>query len=122
EFLAENPKHAIGQLAQETLEVLPLQIAWAEGNSERVIELAQEKRAGRENVLSVSDAAMDAWDAYARIYLGGESNLDSAKALLDESITYLDKTVPTEIQNLENPEVQTWYTLAVLAVVLRIRG
>jgi len=122
EFLAENPKHAIGQLAQETLEVLPLQIDWAEGNYEKAIELAQEKRAGRENVLSVSDAAIDAWDAYARIYLGGEANLDSAKALLDESIRYLDETVSTEIQNLENPEVQTWYTLAVLAVVLRIRG
>lgn len=122
EFLAENLNNAIGQLAQETLEVLPLQIAWAEGNYEGAIELAQVKRADRKTVLSVSDAAVDMWDVPSRIYLGGESNLGTAKALLDRSIEYLERKAPTEIPDPKNLNVRTWYTLALLAVALRVRG
>lgn len=122
EFLAEHPNSDIDQLARETLAVLPMQLQWAEGNHEGVVVLAKQKRGSRRNVLYVSDATVDTWEAYARIYLGGEPKLDAAKALLDRSIDYLDRIAPKEIPNPEQLKLETWYALAVLAIALRIRG
>lgn len=122
EFLAESGDGPVQTLIRDVLTPRRLVRLWAEGRYESVAQSAESHRQARRWAYAVNDAVVDSWDAYARIYLGGEANLAFAKNLLDAAVTFLRKVLPQEAYTQDQPEAATWRTLAVLAFTLRVRG
>jgi hypothetical protein len=133
-FLAEQDRNGKGRasllnglerdVVLGEMALQPVMRAWAGGEYEGALAAANALRqsgARRAAIRTpINEAALNAWEAYALIYLGGEANLNLAWQKLDVAIESLSASTASTTREMS--EAQLWRARAALAFAYRVRG
>ena len=111
-------------LVESLLAIRPITRACAEGKNDEAIRLAVEIRNKRpKDLFTLSRpetlAIFNAWEAAARIYVGGDENMTLSYDILTNAI---EEVSPLVAANGDDESLRGWRQKAVLAFAYRVRG